>query len=188
MPPRALILGISGQDGAYLARFLLRRGYEVHGTSRDAQVARFAGLTALGIYDAVQLSSTSPVDFHSVAQAIERAEPDEIYNLAAQSSVALSFTQPAETIDSIIKGTLTLLEAVRLVRPKARFYNAASSECFATPTASRPTRRPHSGRRSLRRRQGGRGFLVANYRDPTVCSPARVCSSTMNLRSGPSDS
>ena len=137
MPRRALIVGISGQDGAYLARFLLGRGYEVHGTSRDAQVTRFEGLTALGIRDAVRLSSTSPVDFHSVAQTIERAEPDEIYNFAGQSSVALSFTQPAETIDSIIKGTLTLLEALRLVRPKARFYNAGSSECFGN-TNGRP--------------------------------------------------
>jgi GDPmannose 4,6-dehydratase len=130
MAPRALILGITGQDGSYLARFLLKRGYEVHGTSRDAQVARFEGLAALGIREAVRLSSASPVDFHSVAQTIERVAPDEIYNLSGQSSVALSFTQPAETIDSIIKGTLTLLEAVKLVRPGARFYNAGSSEGF----------------------------------------------------------
>jgi GDPmannose 4,6-dehydratase len=130
MPRRALILGITGQDGSYLARFLLARGYEVHGTSRDAQVARFEGLLALGIRDAVALSSTSPVDFHSVARTIERVAPDEIYNLSGQSSVALSFTQPAETMDSIIKATLTLLEAVKLVRPTARFYNAGSSECF----------------------------------------------------------
>jgi GDPmannose 4,6-dehydratase len=137
MAPRALILGIAGQDGSYLARSLLDRGYEVHGTSRDAQVARFEGLAALGIREAVRLSSASPVDFHSVTQTIERVAPDEIYNLSGQSSVALSFTQPAEAIDSIIKGTLTLLEAVKLVRPKARFYNAGSSECFGN-TGGRP--------------------------------------------------
>jgi GDPmannose 4,6-dehydratase len=137
MPPRALILGIGGQDGSYLARYLLKRGYEVHGTSRDAQVARFEGLASLGIREAVRLSSASPVDFHSVAQTIESVAPDEIYNLSGQSSVALSFTQPAETIDSIIKGTLTLLEALKLVRPKARFYNAGSSECFGN-TDGRP--------------------------------------------------
>jgi GDPmannose 4,6-dehydratase len=166
MPPRALILGISGQDGAYLARLLLGRGYEVHGTSRDAQVARFDGLAALGIRDAVRLSSTSPVDFHSVAQAIERAGPDEIYNLAAQSSVALSFTQPAETIDSIVKGTLTLLEALRLVCPKARFYNAGSSECFGNTngqpadeaTAFRP-KSPYGVAKAAA------VSLVANYRE-----------------------
>jgi GDPmannose 4,6-dehydratase len=166
MPRRALVVGISGQDGAYLAQFLLTRGYEVHGTSRDAQVARFDGLTALGIRDAVRLSSTSPVDFHSVAQAIERAEPDEIYNLAAQSSVALSFSQPAETLDSIIKGTLTLLEALRLVRPKARFYNAGSSECFGNThgqpadeaTAFRP-KSPYGVAKAAA------VALVANYRE-----------------------
>jgi GDPmannose 4,6-dehydratase len=111
MPPRALILGIAGQDGSYLARFLINRGYEVHGTSRDAQVAPFERLAALGIRDAVHLTSASPIDFHSVSRTIERVAPDEIYNLSGQSSVALSFTQPAETIDSIVKGTLTLLEA-----------------------------------------------------------------------------
>jgi GDPmannose 4,6-dehydratase len=127
---RALILGVSGQDGAYLARFLVNRGYEVYGASRDAQIARFENLAALGLRDAVRLSSVSPVDFHSVAQVIEHAKPDEIYNLSGQSSVALSFEQPAETIDSIIKGTLNLLEVLRFVLPKARFYNAGSSECF----------------------------------------------------------
>jgi GDPmannose 4,6-dehydratase len=137
MPHRALILGIAGQDGSYLARFLINRGYEVHGTSRDAQVARFERLVALGIRDAVHLTSASPIDFHSVSRTIERVAPDEIYNLSGQSSVALSFTQPAETIDSIVKGTLTLLEAMKLVQPKAHFYNAGSSECFGN-TAGRP--------------------------------------------------
>jgi GDPmannose 4,6-dehydratase len=130
MPPRALIVGITGQDGTYLARLLLARGYDVHGSSRDAEVARLEGLTALGIRDRVRLSSMSPADFRSVMQTVERVAPDEIYNLSGQSSVALSFTQPAETMDSIITGTLNLLEAVRLVRPAARLYNAGSSECF----------------------------------------------------------
>ena len=130
MSNRALIVGITGQDGTYLARLLLARGYEVHGTSRDAEVARIDGLVALGIRDEVQLSSMSTVDFRSVMQTVERVAPDEIYNLSRQSSVALSFAEPAETMDSIINGTLNLLEAVRLVRPSARLYNAGSSECF----------------------------------------------------------
>jgi GDPmannose 4,6-dehydratase len=166
MAPRALILGIAGQDGSYLARSLLDRGYEVHGTSRDAQVARFEGLAALGIREAVRLSSASPVDFHSVTQTIERVAPDEIYNLSGQSSVALSFTQPAEAIDSIIKGTLTLLEAVKLVRPKARFYNAGSSECFGN-TGGRPADedtafRPKSPSGVAK---AAAVTLVANYRE-----------------------
>ena len=94
----ALIAGITGQDGAYLARFLLEKSYVVHGTSRDAALARFLdGLIALRICEKVKLHSMSPADFQSVAQVIEGVAPDEIYNLSGQSSVSLSFTQPAET-------------------------------------------------------------------------------------------
>jgi GDPmannose 4,6-dehydratase len=82
----ALIAGITGQDGAYLARFLLGKGYVVHGTSRDAALARLDGLTALGICDKIKLHSMSPADFQSVAQVIEGVAPDEIYNLSGQSS------------------------------------------------------------------------------------------------------
>jgi GDPmannose 4,6-dehydratase len=130
MARRALIVGVTGQDGAYLARLLIGRGLEVHGTSRDAEVARLAGLSALGVRGPVQLHSMSPVDFRSVLQTIERVQPDEIYNLSGQSSVGLSFTQPAETIESIVSGTLNILEALRLLRGKIRFYNAGSSESF----------------------------------------------------------
>ena len=107
----ALIAGITGQDGAYLARFLLGKGYAVHGTSRDAALARRDALVALGICDKVALHSMSPVDFQSVAQAIEDVAPDEIYNLSGQSSVLLSFTQPAETLTGIALGTLNMLDA-----------------------------------------------------------------------------
>jgi GDPmannose 4,6-dehydratase len=127
---RALIIGVTGQDGAYLARLLLGRGYEVHGTSRDAAVARLGGLAALAIRDRVQLSSVSPIDFRSIARTVEQVAPDEIYNLSGQSSVALSFEQPTETIESIVVGTLNLLEVLRSAGAKARFYNAGSSECF----------------------------------------------------------
>ena len=102
----ALVAGITGQDGAYLARFLLGKGYVVHGTSRDAALARLDGLIALGICDKVALHSMSPTDFQSVAQVIEGVGPDEIYNLSGQSSVSLSFTQPAETLTGIALGTL----------------------------------------------------------------------------------
>jgi GDPmannose 4,6-dehydratase len=94
----ALIAGITGQDGAYLARLLLAKGYAVHGTSRDAALARLDGLIALGICDKVKIHSMSPGDFQSVVQLVEAVAPDEIYNLAGQSSVSLSFTQPAETL------------------------------------------------------------------------------------------
>jgi GDPmannose 4,6-dehydratase len=126
----ALIAGITGQDGAYLARFLLEKGYVVHGTSRDAALARLDGLIALGIADQITLHSMSPADFQSVAQVIEAVAPAEIYNLSGQSSVALSFTQPAETLTGIVLSTLNMLETLRRLRGKARFYNAGSSECF----------------------------------------------------------
>ena len=125
----ALIIGVTGQVGAYLARFLLRQGYSVHGTSRDAALASFDGLVALGIRDEVKLHSLSPVDFSSVAQVFEDVAPSEVYNLAGQSSVSLSFTQPVETLEGIVFGTLNMLEALRRVGPNIRFYGAGSSEC-----------------------------------------------------------
>jgi GDPmannose 4,6-dehydratase len=118
----ALIAGITGQDGAYLARFLLGKGYVVHGTSRDAALARLDGLIALGICDKVALHSMSPADSRSVAQVIEGVGPDEIYNLAGQSSVSLPFTQPAETLAGIAVGTLNMLETLRRLRRQVRFY------------------------------------------------------------------
>ncbi len=127
---RALICGIGGQDGAYLARLLLGRGYQVFGTSRDAASADFGKLERLGIRAKVGLRSMASTDFRSVHAAIEWAAPDEIYALAGQSSVGLSFEQPAETLESIVLGTLNLLEAVRLSARSARIYHASSSECF----------------------------------------------------------
>src|SRR5437867_9137419 len=109
---RALIFGISGQDGSYLARLLLEKGYDVHGASRDAQVSAFSNLERLGIRGDVKLESVSLIDFRSVLQALMKVQPDEVYNLAGQSSVALSFEQPVETLESIAQGTLNLLEAI----------------------------------------------------------------------------
>ena len=127
---RALICGISGQDGAYLARFLLEKGYEVWGTSRGAQASAFGNLSHLGILDRVKTVSMAANDFRSVLQAISHSEPHEIYSLAGQSSVGLSFEQPAETLESIATGTLNLLEVIRFLGLSVRFYNAGSSECF----------------------------------------------------------
>lgn len=126
----ALICGVSGQDGAYLAQLLLNKGYRVYGTSRDAQMSRFRNLERLGIRDRVQVLSMAPSDFRSVLQGLSQAQPQEIYNLAGQSSVGLSFEQPVETLESIATGTLNLLEAIRFLGGNIRFYNAGSSECF----------------------------------------------------------
>src|SRR5262245_27772969 len=126
----ALICGVSGQDGAYLAKLLLEKGYHVVGTSRDAQTANFANLKRLSIAGDVERLSMVLTDFRSTLQAITKAKPDKIYNLSGQSSVGLSFQQPVETIESITVGTLNLLEVVRLLGSKIRVYNASSSECF----------------------------------------------------------
>lgn len=126
----ALICGVSGQDGAYLAEFLLNKGYLVCGTSRDAQMSSFHNLVRLGIRDRVKLESVALNDFRSVLQVLKKVEPDEVYNLAGQSSVGLSFEQPVETLESITTGTLNLLEAIRFTGSPIKFYNAGSSECF----------------------------------------------------------
>ena len=126
----ALIVGVSGQDGAYLAKLLLERGYEVHGTSRDAQLASFANLSRLGIRERLQLSSMSVTDFRSVLQVLLRVKPTELYNLSGQSSVGLSFDQPVETLESVATGTLNLLEAIRFSGLPVRLYSAGSGEVF----------------------------------------------------------
>lgn len=126
----ALICGVSGQDGAYLAKHLIEQGYQVVGTSRDAQMSQFGNLERLGILDRVRVVSMALNDFRSVLQVLAKSRPDEIYNLAGQSSVGLSFEQPVETLESISVGTLNLLEGIRFLNPAIRFYNAGSSECF----------------------------------------------------------
>lgn len=163
---KALICGVSGQDGAYLSRLLLDKGYEVWGTSRDAQIAGFANLAALGIKNQVKLLSMAPNDFRSVLTALTQSEPDEIYYLAGQSSVGLSFEQPAETLESIILGTLNLLEGIRFLNKAIKFYHASSSECFGDhgqqavdeETPFRP-RSPYGVAKSSAH------WLVANYRE-----------------------
>jgi GDPmannose 4,6-dehydratase len=162
----ALIAGITGQDGAYLARFLLGKGYVVHGTSRDAALARLDGLIALGICDKVALHSMSPADFQSVARVIEGVAPDEIYNLSGQSSVSLSFTQPAETLSGIVLGTLNMLEMLRRVGGRARFYNAGSSECFGdTGTCAANEQTAFRPKSPYGVAKAAAISLVANYRE-----------------------
>ena len=127
---RALICGACGQDGSLLARLLLDKGYEVWGTSRDAQVADIRNLRRLGIEGRVQLISMNQADFRSVISAITRAKPAELYVLSGQTSVGLSFEQPAEALQSIALGALNVLECVKLVDPQIRTYFAGSSEAF----------------------------------------------------------
>ncbi|CAO3439850.1 GDP-mannose 4,6-dehydratase [Azospirillum doebereinerae] len=141
-PKTALVFGIGGQDGAWLAKFLLDRGYTVHGTSRDREASGFGNLKRLGLFGQARLHSAVLTDFRSVVQVIGDVRPDEIYNLAGQSSVGLSFEQPAETLNSIMLGTLNILEAIRFLGLETRFYNASSSECFGN-TGGTPADETH---------------------------------------------
>ena len=162
----ALISGISGQDGSYLAKLLLEKGYNVCGTSRDAQISTFNNLSCLGIRDQVKLDSMSLNDFRSVLQILTKYQPDEIYNLAGQSSVGLSFQQPVETLESIATGTLNLLEAIRFTGAKIKFYNASSSECFGD-TGGQPATEitPFRPRSPYAVAKSAAFWEVANYRE-----------------------
>jgi len=133
----ALIFGVTGQDGAYLAKLLLDKGYTVFGTSRDREIANLANLRRLGIADRVELYSAALTDFRSVAQVVRQAAPSEIYHLAAQSSVSLSFDQPVETIDGCINATINILESIRFLGLDTRLCHASSSESFGN-TVDRP--------------------------------------------------
>jgi GDPmannose 4,6-dehydratase len=144
----------------------LQRGYEVFGTSRDAQVASFTNLARVGIAGRVRLESMAVTDFRSVLQVIRKVAPDEIYNLAGQSSVGLSFQQPVETLESIALGTLNILEAIRFVERPIRFYNASSSECFGdTHGVAANENTPFRPRSPYAVAKAAAFFEVANYRE-----------------------
>jgi GDPmannose 4,6-dehydratase len=166
MNKTALICGISGQDGSYLAQFLLRKGYTVWGTSRDAQGSSFGNLKTLGIFGELKLISMVPEDFRSVFIALKQSAPDEVYYLAGQSSVGLSFDQPAETIQSVVIGTLNMLEAIRMAEHEIRLYHAGSSECFGD-TQGHPANEqtPFQPRSPYAVAKASAYWLVDNYRE-----------------------
>jgi GDPmannose 4,6-dehydratase len=127
-PKRALITGITGQDGSYLAEFLLEKGYEVHGMVRRSSTETFQRLA--GFRDDVVLHTGDLLDQRSLVDVLRDSEPDEIYNLAAMSFVAASWSQPVLTAEFTAVGVTRILEAMREVVPQARFYQASSSEMF----------------------------------------------------------
>ena len=128
---KALITGINGQDGSYLAEFLLDKGYEVHGTLKRNSVSenQTARLTD-DIYTKVKLHYADVTDLSSLVRVVQEIMPDEIYNLAAQSHVRISFDQPVYTAHATGISTLNLLETVRMIKPSAKIYQASSSEMF----------------------------------------------------------
>jgi GDPmannose 4,6-dehydratase len=160
-----LIAGVTGQDGALLAKQLLAGGETVVGTTRDAASADRSRLVALAIESEVKLVSMLPTDYRSVLHTLSQHRPREIYFLAGQTSVGLSFDQPVEAIESIAMGVLNLLEAIRFLDPSIRLFNAGSSECFGdtggnAATESTPFRplSPYAVAKACAHN------LVANYR------------------------
>ncbi len=129
---KAIITGITGQDGAYLTELLLEKGYEVHGTYRRTSSVNFWRLEELGVanHPNLHLVEYDLTDLGSSLAMVQKIQPDEIYNLAAQSFVGVSFDQPTTTAQITGVGALNLLEAIRLVNPKIRFYQASTSEMF----------------------------------------------------------
>src|ERR1700748_965112 len=134
MTRRALITGITGQDGAYLARFLLQNGYEVAGGSRPSRTRDLWRLEALGIEGDLKIVDLELLDPASISAVIERERPAEIYNLAAQSVVSSSFRTPVLTGDADALGAARILEAIRRINPAIRYYQASTSEMFGDAT------------------------------------------------------
>ena len=162
---RALICGVGGQDGAYLSRLLIAKGYEVWGTSRHAG-ARFATLEALGVRASLTLRTMAPDDGAAIAAVLADCEPDEIYYLSSQSSVGQSFSAPLETLTSNCLGALNVLEALRRARRPSRLFHASSGECFgpiAGLAASDTT--PFAPRSPYAVAKAAAHWLVASYRD-----------------------
>jgi GDPmannose 4,6-dehydratase len=127
---KALITGINGQDGSYLAELLLEKGYEVHGILKRNSVAENQTARLDNIFSKLNLHYADMTDMASLVNTLQKVQPDEIYNLAAQSHVRISFDQPIYTAQATGIGTLNLLEAIRLTKPNAKIYQASSSEMF----------------------------------------------------------
>jgi GDPmannose 4,6-dehydratase len=165
-PRRALISGITGQDGSYLAEYLIDRDYEVHGAMRSTTVdltkSRIATIVEKG---QVALHVTDVTDGHSLTRLIDRVAPQEVYNLAAQSHVAASFDQPAHTGIVTGIGTVNLLESIRQVDPSIRFYQAGSSEMFGTTPAPQNEQSPFHPRSPYAVAKTYAYWATINYRE-----------------------
>lgn len=161
----ALIIGISGQDGSLLADLLIRKGYDVWGTSRDAEGHRFGNLETLGLQSKVKLRSMNALELTSILKTLDECRPDEIYNLGGQSSVSLSFEQPSETLTSIVIGTQNILEALRTTGSKARFYSATSSDCFGEAGAPATESTPFRPKSPYAVAKSSAFWQVSSYRD-----------------------
>jgi len=164
--PTALITGITGQDGAYLARRLLQDGYRVVGMARRSASGHAWRLDELGIRDQVELINGELLEQSNLLRVLKHTRPDEIYNLAALSFVGSSFEQPTFTLDANTVGVARLLEAFREQCPRARFYQASTSEMYGNPsTCPQNEETPHNPQSPYAIAKLAAHHLVRNYRE-----------------------
>lgn len=163
---KAVIFGVSGQDGAFLAKLLLEKNYCVIGISRNTRGVSLNNLDRLNIRDNIELVSSSISNFRNVIEIINDHKPDEIYNLAGQSSVARSFDEPFETFESVSIATLNLLEAIRILKTSVKLYNAGSGDCFGNIDGQPATEdTPLMPRSPYGVAKAAAYWQVANYRE-----------------------
>ena len=164
---KALIIGITGQDGSYLANFLIKKGYQVFGTSRDSLTANKINLKRLGIQDEITLLTTSINDFRSLIMSLEISNPSIVFHLAGQTSVGLSFKLPFEAVDSIAISTLNLLEAVRFFNKKIKIFIPCSSDCYGTISKFNPAveNSPHNPKSPYGIAKSSSYYLARYYRN-----------------------
>ncbi len=165
MQKRALICGVSGQDGVYLAQLLLEKGYDVHGTTRSVDNSNLGNLRQLDVGEKITTHCMSIKALTSVQRVLADVQPNEIYNLAGESSVGLSFERPAEALMSISVGTFNLLEAIRSTEQPIKLYNAGSSECFGDAHVPSDERTPFRPRSPYAVAKSSAFWGVANYRE-----------------------
>lgn len=163
---KALITGITGQDGAYLSKLLLDRGYEVYGAFRRTSDLHLNRLKYLGVDEKIQYLPLELLEFTNLYRAIEKIQPDEFYNLGAQSFVGLSFDEPIFTVDVTGLGPLRILEAIRAINPKIKFYQASSSEMFGkVQTVPQDEKTPFYPRSPYAIAKLSAHWITVNYRE-----------------------
>jgi len=185
--PKALITGVTGQDGSYLAELLLSKGYEVVGVVRRTSHHSYERIEHL--LERIQVVAADLLDQHSLTVVLQETQPDEVYNLAAQSYVPTSWTQPVLTGEFTALGVTRILEAVRLVYPQAKFYQASSSEMFGrvTETPQRETT-PFYPRSPYGVAKVYGHWITVNYRSRTTYMRSAASCSITNRRGGASSS
>ena len=166
MGKKALITGITGQDGAYLSKLLIEKNYEVYGAFRRTSDLHLERLKFLGIESEIKYVPFELLEFTNILRTIEKIKPDEVYNLGAQSFVALSFEEPIFTADVTATGPLRVLEVIRIMDPKIKFYQASSSEMFGKVQSVPQNEKTHFYPRSPYAVSKLFGhFITVNYRE-----------------------